>query len=76
MGWLVMIVFVPLKNTILISGIIFLLSGGIVYTVGAIIYALKPPKLNFKLFGFHEIFHLFVIFGSVLHFIFMFKYIL
>lgn len=51
MGWLVMIVFVPLKNTILISGIIFLLSGGIVYTVGAIIYALKPPKLNFKLFG-------------------------
>ena len=76
MGWLVMIVFVPLKNAIPISGIIFLLSGGIVYTVGAIIYALKPPKLNFKLFGFHEIFHLFVILGSVLHIIFMFKYIL
>ncbi len=76
MGWLVVVAFVPLKNAISLSGIFLLTAGGIAYTIGAMIYALKPSKLNFKLFGFHEIFHVFVIIGSTFHIIFMFLYIL
>lgn len=76
MGWLSVIAFFPLLNAINIQGILLLLLGGIIYTIGAIIYATKYPKIKFKYFGFHEIFHLFVIGGSLCHIIFMFKYVL
>ena len=76
MGWLVLIAFVPLEQAIHISGIVLLASGGIVYTIGAVIYAVKWSKLKLKYFGFHEIFHLFVMGGSALHVLFMFEYIL
>lgn len=74
MGWLVLIAFVPLEQAIPISGIVLLAAGGIVYTIGAVIYAIKWSKL--KYFGFHEIFHLFVMGGSALHILFMFEYVL
>ena len=56
---------------------LWLLAGGLIYTVGGIIYALKLPIFNnkHKYFGSHEIFHLFVMGGSICHFIFMFKYV-
>lgn len=76
MGWLALLVFIPLIRTIPISGILMLIAGGLTYTAGAIIYATKKPKLNLKFFGYHEIFHLFVMGGSFFHIIFMFKYIL
>lgn len=76
MGWLVLIAFVPLEQAIPIGGIVLLASGGIVYTIGAVIYAVKWSKLKLKYFGFHEIFHLFVMGGSALHVLFMFEYIL
>ncbi len=76
MGWLVLIAFVPLEQAIPISGIVLLATGGIVYTIGAIIYAMKWSKLKLKYFGFHEIFHLFVMGGSALHILFMFEYVL
>lgn len=76
MGWLVVIAFWPMTKTIPIEGIAWLVAGGILYTIGAVIYGTKWPKLNFKLFGFHEIFHLFVMYGSFCHFWLMFRYIL
>ena len=76
MGWLVVFAFYPLGKAIPLSGILLLLAGGIAYTVGAVIYALKWPKLNFKNFGFHEIFHLFVMLGTAFHVTFMFIYVL
>ncbi len=76
MGWRVLIAFVPLEQAIPISGIVLLATGGIVYTIGAIIYAMKWSKLKLKYFGFHEIFHLFVMGGSALHILFMFEYVL
>lgn len=76
MGWSVIIAFYPLVKTIPIGGVILLALGGITYTIGAVIYALKWPKFHFKMFGFHELFHLFVMGGTVFHVIFMFKYIL
>lgn len=76
MGWLVLFAFVPLEKAIPFSGILLLAAGGIIYTIGAVIYAVKWSKLKLKYFGFHEIFHLFVMGGSALHVLFMFQYVL
>ena len=77
MGWLAAAAFVPLKAAIGWGGLGMLLAGGIVYTVVAVIYALKKPNLAFlKSFGFHEIFHVFVMLGSAFHIAFMFLYVL
>ncbi len=76
MGWLSVFAFFPLIRAIELNGILLLLTGGIIYTIGGIIYATKYPKFSFKTFGFHEIFHLFVIGGSIFHILFMFLYVL
>ena len=53
----------------------WLLAGGIIYTIGGVIYALKLPIFNskHKNFGSHEIFHLFVMGGSACHFVVMYS---
>ncbi|MFV0314125.1 MAG: PAQR family membrane homeostasis protein TrhA [Anaerotignum sp.] len=76
MGWLAVIVFVPLEKAVSWQGIALLMTGGIAYTVGAVIYGLKKPNITFKYFGFHEIFHVFVMIGSSFHMLFMFQYVL
>jgi hemolysin III len=76
MGWLVVIAFIPLANAIPLKGILFLVLGGVSYSLGAVIYGTKWPRLNFKLFGFHEIFHIFVLLGSISHYWMMFQYVL
>ena len=76
MGWAAILAFYPIKKSLEFQVILLLLLGGIIYTIGSIIYATKYPNFNFKFFGFHEIFHLFVIGGSICHIIFMFKYVL
>lgn len=77
MGWLSLTVMVPLLKAVGWGGFLMLLAGGIAYTVGALIYALKKPNLAIlKSFGFHEIFHVFVMIGSGFHIAFMFLYVL
>ncbi|MCL2664923.1 MAG: hemolysin III family protein [Defluviitaleaceae bacterium] len=76
MGWLVLAAFFPLIRAIPLAGVIMLISGGAVYSVGAIFYALKWPKFKIKWFGFHELFHLLVMGGSGFHIFFMIRYIL
>ena len=77
MGWTCVLVFGPLWHTLPHAAFGWLLAGGIIYTVGGIIYALKLPIFNsrHKNFGSHEIFHLFVMAGSICHFIFMYFYV-
>ena len=77
MGWVCVFVFVPLWNSLPHAAFLWLLAGGIIYTIGGVIYALKLPLFNAKHanFGSHEIFHLFVMAGSICHFIFMYYYI-
>lgn len=77
MGWTCVLAFSPILNTLPIEGFNWLLAGGIIYTVGGVIYALKLPIFNnrHKNFGSHEIFHLFCIGGTVCHFILMYKFI-
>ncbi len=76
MGWLVAVAFLPITRAIPLGGVIWMVAGGVLYTLGAVIYGLKWPKIDLKYFGFHEIFHLFVLAGSFCHFWLMFKYIL
>jgi len=77
MGWVCLFVFGKLLATLPIAAFLWLLAGGIVYTIGGVIYALKLPIFNskHKSFGSHELFHLFVMGGSICHFIFMYLYV-
>lgn len=77
MGWVCVFVFGPLLTILSTEAFLWLLAGGIAYTVGGIIYALKLPIFNAKHvnFGTHEIFHLFVMAGSICHFVFMYQYV-
>ena len=78
MGWVCVFVFGELLATLPRAAFLWLLAGGLFYTVGGVIYALKCPIFNLKhkWFGSHEIFHVFVMLGSACHFIFMYHYVL
>ena len=77
MGWTCVLAFTQLLNSMSPAAFGWLLAGGLIYTAGGIIYALKLPIFNMKHkdFGSHEIFHLFVMGGSICHFIFMYLYV-
>lgn len=75
MGWVAIFVVSPLKDTMAPGGMLWLLAGGILYTIGGVIYALKKPNINSNYFGFHELFHIFVLAGSLCHYIMMYFYV-
>ena len=77
MGWTCVLAFTQIFHALSPAGFGWLLIGGIIYTVGGVIYALKLPVFNnrHKYFGSHEIFHLFVMGGSLCHYIVMYAYI-
>ena len=77
MGWLCVLAFSQIFHALSRPAFGWLLAGGIIYTLGGIIYALKLPIFNarHKNFGTHEIFHLFVMAGSFCHFIVMYFFV-
>lgn len=75
MGWISVLVFAPLVRSMALGGIIWLVLGGVMYTVGGVIYGLKKPDINKPWFGFHELFHLFVLAGTFCHFLMMYFYV-
>lgn len=78
MGWTCVLAFSTILDNLSAAAFGWLLAGGIIYTVGGVIYALKLPIFNskHKNFGSHEIFHLFVMGGSICHFIVMYTFLL
>ena len=78
MGWTCVLAFTQIMNNMSPAAFGWLLAGGIIYTVGGVIYALKLPIFNsrHKNFGSHEIFHLFVMGGSACHFVVMYAFLL
>ncbi len=78
MGWLCLLAFRQIIQNMSTPAFLWLLAGGIIYTVGGVIYALKLPVFNtlHKGFGSHEIFHLFVLAGSLCHFVMFYFYLL
>lgn len=76
MGWIAMSAIVPLVQNLERGGLILLGLGGVFYSLGAVIYASKRPNFYPNVFGFHELWHLFVLAGSISHYLMMFFYIL
>jgi hemolysin III len=76
LGWAAVFMLKPLSNTLAFESLFLLVLGGILYTIGGVIYGIKPKKLTFGVFGFHEIFHIFIMLGSLCHFISVFFYII
>jgi hemolysin III len=69
MGWLAVATIKPLLENLPLSFLMYLLAGGLVYTIGTIFYAFKKIPFN------HAIWHLFVLVGTVVHFLGIFKYL-
>lgn len=76
LGWSALFVLKPLSASIESPSLLLLVLGGILYTVGGVLYGIKPKKLKIGNFGFHEIFHIFITLGSVAHFISVFIYLI
>lgn len=77
MGWIIVFAVVPLADQLSMAGLSLLIGGGLLYTIGGIIYALKPPFMEKVLrLGFHEVFHLFILAGSFCHFLSVYFYVL
>ena len=75
MGWAALIALVPITRALSTPAMLWLFAGGIVYTIGGVFYALKFPRIQLKYFGFHELFHIFILLGSACFFILIWKYI-
>lgn len=69
MGWLIVVAIYPLSQVVVPESLVWLVTGGLLYTVGAVLYATKWPNPWPGRFGFHEIWHLFVMAGSAAHFL-------
>ena len=75
MGWLIVIAAGEMGRTLPANTITWLIIGGVIYTLGAVIYITK--KMDFKpdIFGFHEVWHIFVILAAAAHYISILSYI-
>ena len=76
MGWLAVFAIVPLSRLMPGAGMFWLILGGVLYTVGGVLYAVKWPGRNNPRFGCHEIFHVFILLGSIAHFLMIYRVIL
>jgi len=68
MGWMALIPITQFLTTMSLTTLLLLFAGGAAYTIGAIIYAFKKPNPLPGIFGFHEIFHFFILAGAALHY--------
>lgn len=77
MGWVCVFAFSPILKVLSMSAFGWLLAGGILYTIGGVIYALKLSVFDegHKFMDSHVIFHIFVLAGSACHFVFMYRYV-
>lgn len=75
MGWMALFAIAPLSRVLPAAGMFWLVAGGVLYTVGGVLYAVKWPGRNNPRFGCHEIFHLFILLGSIAHFVMMYTVI-
>ena len=71
MGWLVVADLPGVLKVLPVSALVWMLAGGLAYTVGTVIYATGRPKLWPGKFGSHELWHLFVLGGSACHYLLM-----
>ncbi len=70
MGWIIIFAIKPLLSNMSSAGLFWLFTGGVAYTLGAIIYSIERIKFN------HAVFHMFVLVGSLSHFVSVYFYVL
>jgi hemolysin III len=75
MGWITVVALPPLLQALPPGGVTWIAAGGAAYMLGALVYTIERPDPLPNVVGFHEIFHLFVLAGSALHFVFMARYV-
>jgi hemolysin III len=68
LGWVAAIAFPGMWEEMGVGGTLLVAAGGLLYTVGAVVYATQRPDPNPLVFGYHEVFHLFVILAAAAHF--------
>jgi len=68
LSWVAVVCFPALWSSLGVAGALLLVAGGALYTAGAIVYAIQRPNPNPAIFGYHEVFHLFVIAAALAHF--------
>ena len=73
MGWMALFTLPSLLQHMPVEGMFWLVLGGVLYTVGGVLYAVKWPGRNNPRFGCHEIFHVFILLGSAAHFFLMYQ---
>jgi hemolysin III len=71
LGWVAIVTAPQLVHRLPVAPLLLLAAGGVLYTTGAIVYALKRPNISPRVFGFHELFHAFVIGAAVSHYVAM-----
>lgn len=76
MGWSAIFVIEPLSKALPPLSLFLLVLGGVFYTIGGIIYGFKSPKIKLGRFQYHEVFHIFILLGSLTHFICVFTYLI
>ena len=69
MGWLSMLAIRPMLAAMPVGALVWLFLGGVFFTVGAVVYATRMPDFRPGVFGFHEVWHIFVILGCLSHFV-------
>lgn len=74
LGWIALVPIVQLVHNLPLGAILMMVAAGAMYTFGAIVYAAKIFRIPRIYLGFHEIFHLFVVAGTVIHFIMILIY--
>lgn len=74
LGWIALVPFLQLFKNLPSGAVYLMIIGGVAYTIGAIIYATRCFNFFPDRFGSHEIFHLFVMAGSIIHFFMMLEY--
>ena len=74
LGWIALVPIVQLVNNLPLGALIMMVAGGAMYTFGAVIYAAKIFRLPRLRLGFHEIFHIFIAAGTLIHFLMILIY--
>jgi hemolysin III len=75
MGWLSLMAITEMVSTMPAPALIWLVLGGLFFTLGAVVYAARKPDFYPGVFGFHEVWHIFVIMGCLAHFILVAAYV-
>ena len=76
MGWLVVLPMTQLVTALPLEGLALIALGGLLYTIGAVVYARRRPDPAPRVLGFHEVFHLLVVAASITHYLAIWQYVL